>query len=130
MTSQQFYLGGPAFGRGYFSGDLSGDDGIAGSLELRFDQRVNTDFFKGYQLYGFVDRGTAWFRNGTEEWFSLTSAGGGVRLYFADALQADFAIAVPLDYRSPYNIESNPRFLFSVAKAFDLCPDRTFMRCL
>ena len=130
LTSQQFYLGGPAFGRGYFSGDLSGDDGIAGSLELRFDQRVNTDFFKGYQLYGFVDRGTAWFRNGTEEWFSLTSAGGGVRLYFADALQADFAIAVPLDYRSPYNIESNPRFLFSVAKAFDLCPDRTFMRCL
>lgn len=130
LTSQQFYLGGPAFGRGYFSGDLSGDDGIAGSLELRFDQRANTDFFKGYQLYGFVDRGTAWFRNGTEEWFSLTSAGGGVRLYFADALQADFAIAVPLDYRSPYNIESNPRFLFSVAKAFDLCPDRTFMRCL
>ena len=130
LTSQQFYLGGPAFGRGYFSGDLSGDDGIAGSLELRFDQRRNDDFLKGYQLYGFVDRGTVWYRDGTDQRFSLSSAGGGVRLYFADALQADFAIAVPLDYRSAYNDKGNPRFLFSLAKSFDLCPDRASMRCL
>ena len=39
--SQQFYLGGAAFGRGYGAAEISGDNGIAGSLELRFDQKLN-----------------------------------------------------------------------------------------
>ena len=34
--SQQFYLGGIAFGRGYGAAEISGDNGVAGSLELRF----------------------------------------------------------------------------------------------
>jgi hemolysin activation/secretion protein len=37
FTSQQFDLGGAAFGRGYGSAELSGDNGVAGSLERRFD---------------------------------------------------------------------------------------------
>jgi hemolysin activation/secretion protein len=36
-TSQQFYLGGWAFGRGYGAAEISGDNGLAGSFELRFD---------------------------------------------------------------------------------------------
>jgi hypothetical protein len=39
--SQQFYLGGAAFGRGYGSAEISGDNGVANSLELRFDQKLN-----------------------------------------------------------------------------------------
>jgi hemolysin activation/secretion protein len=39
FTSQQFYLGGAAFGRGYGAAEISGDNGLAGSFELRFDQR-------------------------------------------------------------------------------------------
>ncbi|MGY4350291.1 hemolysin activation/secretion protein [Bradyrhizobium sp. GM7.3] len=35
FTSQQFYLGGAAFGRGYGAAEISGDNGLAGSLELR-----------------------------------------------------------------------------------------------
>ncbi len=30
-----------AFGRGYGSAEISGDNGIAGLLELRFDQKLN-----------------------------------------------------------------------------------------
>jgi hemolysin activation/secretion protein len=129
LASQRFYLGGPAFGRGYFSGDLSGDEGIAGSLELRFEQLVNDNFFKGYQLYGFVDKGMVWSRD-SDERLSLSSAGGGVRLYLASALQAEFGVTVPLDYRSPLNEGRKPRFLFSLSKSFELCPDRADMRCL
>ena len=40
FTSQQFYLGGIAFGRGYGSAEISGDNGLAGSAELRFDQKT------------------------------------------------------------------------------------------
>jgi hemolysin activation/secretion protein len=119
LTSQKFYIGGPEFGRGYFSDDLSGDNGIAGSLELRFDKKLNDDVFTGYQLYGFVDRGTVWDHLAPGERFSLSSAGGGVRLYFAGAFQADISIGVPLDYRSSYNFNRNPRYLFSVSKSFD-----------
>ena len=40
FLSQQFYLGGLAFGRGYGAAEISGDNGMAGSLELRFDQKA------------------------------------------------------------------------------------------
>ena len=59
FTSQQFYLGGAAFGRGYGSAEISGDNGIAGSLELRFDQKLSFQYLTGYQLYGFADAGAA-----------------------------------------------------------------------
>ena len=65
-----------------------GSDGI-----LAVAQNPNADFFKSYQLYSFIDRGTVWNRSGNDDRLSLSSAGGGVRLYFAGALQADLAIA-------------------------------------
>ena len=76
FTSQQFYLGGAAFGRGYGSAEISGDNAMAGSLELRFDQKLNFKYLTGYQLYGFVDAGTAW-NDGYSytDGFALTSAG-------------------------------------------------------
>ena len=58
--SQQFYLGGAAFGRGYGAAEISGDNGVAGSLELRFDQKLNFNYWTGFQLYGFVDTGAVW----------------------------------------------------------------------
>lgn len=59
-ASQQFYLGGLAFGRGYGSAEISGDNGVAGTVELRFDQKSSYQDLNGYQLYGFVDAGLAW----------------------------------------------------------------------
>jgi hemolysin activation/secretion protein len=59
FTSQQFYLGGAAFGRSYGSAEISGDNGIAGPLELRLDQRLNLSLLTGYQLFSFVDADAA-----------------------------------------------------------------------
>src|SRR5207244_10872745 len=78
FTSQQFYLGGLAFGRGYGSAEISGDNGIAGSFELRFDQKLNFRYLSAYQLYGFVDSGAAWNDGySINDVPSLTSAGVG-----------------------------------------------------
>ena len=104
FTSQQFYLGGMAFGRGYGSAEISGDNGIAGSVELRFDQKLNWRYLSGYQLYSFVDTGAAWnvgFSIG--DGLSLTSAGGGIRLFLQEGLQADIGVAAPLGFRAPDN---------------------------
>lgn len=131
FLSQQFYLGGAAFGRGYGSAEISGDNGIAGSVELRFDQRLNWKYLSGYQLYGFVDSGAAWNDGfGINDGLSLTSAGGGVRFFLWDGLQADIGGAVPLTYRAPDNVGRGARVLFSLTSALKLCPVRATTRCL
>jgi hemolysin activation/secretion protein len=131
FTSQQFYLGGIAFGRGYGSAEISGDNGLAGSAELRFDRKTSLQYLSGYQLYAFVDSGVAWndgyrLRDG----LSLTSAGGGVRFFLADGLQADIGVAAPLTYRSPDNPTRGARVLFSLTSVLKLCPMRATTRCL
>jgi len=131
FTSQQFYLGGIAFGRGYGSAEISGDNGLAGSAELRFDQKTGLQYLSGYQLYGFVDSGVAWndgYR--LSDGLSLTSAGGGVRFFLADGLQADIGAAAPLTYRTPDNPTRGARVLFSLTSALKLCPARATTRCL
>jgi len=131
FISQQFYLGGIAFGRGYGSAEISGDNGLAGSAELRFDQKTNLRYLSGYQIYGFVDSGVAWndgYR--LSDGLSLTSAGGGVRFFLADGLQADIGAAAPLTYRAPDNPTRGARVLFSLTSALKLCPVRATTRCL
>jgi hemolysin activation/secretion protein len=130
LLSQQFYLGGTAFGRGYGSGEISGDNAMAGTLELRFDQALNSSYLKGYQLYGFVDSGVAWnvgyrYTDG----LSLTSAGAGVRFFLTEDLQAGVGVAFPLTYRAPDNFDRSARFLFSLSSAFRLCPERGRASC-
>jgi hemolysin activation/secretion protein len=129
--SQQFYLGGAAFGRGYGAAETSGDNGMAGSLELRFDQKLNSTFMTGYQLYGFVDSGVAWnagyrYTDG----ISLVSVGGGVRWFLSNNTRADLAVAVPLSYRAPDNPARDLRVLFSLTSALELCPAKASTRCL
>jgi hemolysin activation/secretion protein len=131
FTSQQFYLGGAAFGRGYGSAEISGDNGVAGSFELRFDQKLNFRYLSGLQLYGFVDAGAVWNDRYTiGDGLSLTSAGGGVRFFLRDDLRADIGVAFPLSYRSPDNELRSPRLLFSISNALKLCPERGQARCL
>ncbi|WP_291689894.1 ShlB/FhaC/HecB family hemolysin secretion/activation protein [Bradyrhizobium sp.] len=130
-TSQQFYLGGAAFGRGYGAAEISGDNAIAGSFEVRFDQKPGWRYLNGYQLYGFFDAGTAWndsYR--PADGLSLTSVGAGVRLFLWDNLQADLGVAFPLSYRAPDNETRSARLLFSVSNALKLCPERGQGHCL
>ncbi len=130
FLSQQFYLGGLAFGRGYGSAEISGDNGIAGSFELRFDQRLNLRYLSGYQLYSFVDAGAAWNDGYSyNDGLALTSVGAGMRFFLWDDLQADVGVAFPLSYRAPDNSARSARLLFSLSSALKLCPERGQGRC-
>jgi len=131
FISQQFYLGGAAFGRGYGSAEISGDNAMAGSAELRFDQKLNLKYLSGYQLYGFVDAGTAWNHGyGYSDGLALTSAGLGARFFLGDDLRADIAVAAPLNYRAPDNMTRSARVLFSLSNSFRFCPERAQAQCL
>ncbi|RZN08501.1 heme utilization protein [Bradyrhizobium genosp. SA-3] len=131
FTSQQFYLGGAAFGRGYGAAEISGDNGLTGSLELRFDQKLNFRYWTGYQLYAFGDAGAVW-NDGyhLSDGLALTSAGAGMRFFLPDDLQADLGVAVPLSYRAPDNERRSPRFLLTLSSALRLCPERGKAGCL
>jgi hemolysin activation/secretion protein len=123
LLSQQFYLGGAAFGRGYGSAEISGDNGIAGSLELRFDQKLGWRYLTGYQLYSFVDAGAAWNDGFSyNDGLALTSVGGGVRLFMWDDFKADVGVAFPLSYRAPDNSARTARVMFSLSTALKMCP--------
>jgi hemolysin activation/secretion protein len=131
FTSQQFYLGGVNFGRGYGSAEISGDNGIAGSFELRFDQTLSYRYLSGYQLYSFVDAGAAWNDGfSLNDGLALTSAGGGIRFFLWDGLQADIGVAFPLSYRAPDNERRSARLLFSLSSALKFCPENARGRCL
>jgi hemolysin activation/secretion protein len=132
LNSQQFYLGGLSFGRGYGAGEVSGDNALAGSIEARFDQQVQTELLKGYQLYTFVDSGRVWnvgdsYSNG----ITLTSVGAGIRFYFPGEFQAGIAIAAPLTYRSPNNDGRDLQVLVSFSSALKVfCNKNNQWACL
>jgi hemolysin activation/secretion protein len=121
MFSQQFYLGGAAFGRGFDAGEISGDDGVAGTAELRYDHSVGFAVAKSYQLYAFADSGTVWDYHDDIGTLYLMSVGVGARLFVTDNLQAGAAVAFPVAYRTDVGDHQAPRFLFSLSSSFSEC---------
>ena len=128
LASEEFYLG-SAFGRGYWGAEISGDNGVGGSFELRFDQTLKNDFLKGYQLYGYVDDTVAWNFHSGGDVLSLALVGAGVRLYLPYDLQLGVEGSYPLEYRTPFEQPRDPRGFFYVSKVFKLCPGSLQMHC-
>ena len=126
LVAQQFYLGDAAYGPGFYSGD----SGIAAYGELRFDQSVSNDVLKGYQLYGFFDKGAVWSFNNDGQVLSIASAGAGIRFFLAQDWQAGVGFAVPVHAGTTANDYHNVRLLFTLSNSFKLCPQRSQMRCL
>jgi hemolysin activation/secretion protein len=121
LTSQQYALGGLSFGRGFDAGWMSGDDAIAGSAELRFDQSLTGLFAKSYQLFSFIEGGAARYRlPGGNLDQSFMSVGAGVRLFLTEDLNLTVGVAKPLVVNSPFEPHRGARLLFSLTNAFRL----------
>jgi len=81
LAEEQFTFGGPIIGRGYDVAEFIGDQGFAGSLELRFDHSFEK-YVQNIQLYLFYDGGIVWdyyFVGGVPTKQSGTSTGVGMR---------------------------------------------------
>ena len=88
------------------------------------------DFLKGYQLYGFFDKGEVWSFNNDSQILSLLSVGAGVRFFFADQWQAGLGVAFPVHIGTTASDVNAVRFLFSLSKIFHICPQRVRTGCL
>lgn len=105
VAYEQFGLGGARFGRGYDPSEIAGDNGIAGTAELRWSAvfppgRYTFGEQATLQPYVFHDAGTVTnTRSADFPSQSLTSAGAGVRLWLGDAFAAAIEVAKPLTRR-------------------------------
>lgn len=100
--AEEFYLGGLQINRGYYSGEVTGDIGVALSAELQLNTSFNlTKFGLGEvvnaQFYTFYDWGQSWQNSANALNAHLASAGGGVRLYPTSSTELDLEAAERLN---------------------------------
>jgi hemolysin activation/secretion protein len=81
LAGEQISFGGYQIGRGYDPSALSGDHGLGGSAELRYDTRIDQYFIETVEPYIFYDTAKIWNRlGGNGSGLALHSTGAGVRV--------------------------------------------------
>lgn len=121
LSSEEFAVGGGQFGRAYDSGEITGDSGISGAVELRYGGLVSYEYLKSYQFYGYYDIGKVWNESilvaetGHE---SLASAGLGVRFNVKHDVSGYLEINKPLTRSVSAEDDDDARFYFSILKRF------------
>lgn len=105
VASEEFAIGGSQFGRAFDPSELAGDRGVAGRMELRFDQQLKQQWLKKIQLYAFGDYGIVWNQTLSNGYRSvdLGSAGGGLRLILGDHISAYAEVAVPFEKTADFD---------------------------
>lgn len=118
LIAEEIGIGGNAFLRGYDYSERSGDQGVMGSAELRYDWRNPLGLGRKAQLYGFADAGRV---TNLERGFgggSLASAGGGIRADLSSSIDASLEVAVPLSGPRYETEDHTPRFNLRLLKVF------------
>jgi len=115
LASEEIALGGANFARAYDEGEVSGDKGWAGLLELRYSPPIAA-FPNGIQFYGFYDAGQVWALSDTRPQGARTlmSAGGGIRANLLTNLFATLEADKPLNRDVQTNGDRSVRVFFSI----------------
>lgn len=98
-ASEEYAVGGPRFGRAYDAAAITGENGIAGSLQLNYGIYPETSWIERIIPYLFYDIGKAWDDEtsssvGLNE--SLASAGLGLQVILAEGINFKVEYAKPL----------------------------------
>ena len=118
LSSEQFGYGGQSFGRAYDPSQITGDDGAAGLVELRYGGLPVYESVSS-QPYGFYDIGKVWNIHGEDE--TGASLGAGMRFNYLTAANANFFVAKPLTRGVNDPVSGNEkslRYLFSLGCVF------------
>ena len=118
LITEDFGLGGNDFLRGYNFNERSGDNGIAGFAELRYDIGDPLGIVRRMQLYAYADGGVVGNLQGGRGSGSLASSGGGIRTDITRDLGLDLELAVPLTGPRYDTGDSSPRFNVALRRSF------------
>ena len=94
--SEKFYLGGTRLGRGFYSGQVTGDNAFGTSIELQFSTSFEAGVLPvlgetrlGTQFYLFDDYGRTWENQSIDPNRQLSSFGAGVRFAIGPSLEVN-----------------------------------------
>jgi hemolysin activation/secretion protein len=121
LSSEQFGLGGSAYGRGYDPSELTGDRGLAGKAELRWDAFRSDGFLSSMQIYSFYEGGAVWLEAplpGEQERSSLASAGLGTRVVAWNSTNISLEVSQPLTRDVAAENNRDARVYFSIGQSF------------
>jgi len=97
LIGEQFAFGGSQIGRGYDIGALTGDHGLGGTIEARYDHRFTNPVLQALQPYIFFDAARVWDVQSTAPSQGIASVGGGLRAWLEYNLFAGIEVAQTLD---------------------------------
>lgn len=80
VLGEQVSYGGQLIGRGYDPGAITGDYGVGGAFELRYDLNPSWLYADAAQLYTFLDGATVHNQDSTAEQHKIASTGIGLRV--------------------------------------------------
>jgi len=119
VAAEEFGGGGARFGRAYDYSEIVGDDGIAGSAELRWNWRNAFDEAVALlQLYAYVDAVRIWNIGADpfqQQDASLSSAGGGLRVTPIPGVLATIEAAKPWSRDVTAEHDRSPRIFVSLS---------------
>ena len=118
LASDEMGIGGPYYGRGYDYYERAGENGIAGSFELRHDIADVSDAINNIQLYSFLDGAGVRNLGDGGGGGQLASAGGGVRIRIADSISTGLEAGVPLNEDRFDSDDRSPRVRVTLGADF------------
>ncbi len=121
LASEEFGVGGGAFGRAYDPSEITGDQGLAFKLELQRAIAVRKRFLRDLQAYTFFDYGSVWNRVTTATGArqqDLASAGLGTRFNLTDILSGYVEVDFPLNRKVSAEQDRDPRVFFSLSARY------------
>lgn len=121
LSSEEFGIGGPSIGRGYDPSEVVGEEGMAGKLELQWNEPKEIPYIEKYQLFTYYEGGTVWNKDATTsaaERDSIASAGVGARVDFTETTTGSVTLALPLTRDVATMRDKDRRLFFSVSRKF------------
>jgi hemolysin activation/secretion protein len=98
VIGEQIAFGGLPIGRGYDLGALTGDHGLGGTVELRYNWPLRISILQTLQPYAFFDAARVWNVQHTGPLGrSIDSAGGGVRAWMDYGIFASLEVVRTLE---------------------------------
>lgn len=117
LSSEEFGIGGPRFGRAYDYSERRGDNGVAGSVELGYRLAGPVGPAKDVTPYVFLDGGYVDNLRSRRDG-GLVSAGSGLRAAVGRFIDAELEVGVPLGPERFETGNRNPRLSFSISARF------------
>lgn len=120
-ASEEFGFGGQNMGRAYDSSEITGDSGVAGSIELRY-LGLSMPYNIFAMPYGFYDIGKVWNKDtGQGKPQSASSTGAGFRISTDSGVNLNIGFAVPLTRNIAAPLHGNKqgaRYMFQLSYDF------------